>query len=201
MAIKAMVHLNSNLLCAVDIETTGPRPGYHDIWQICVLPLDHDMMPYKGLLPFYTDLKPEHPDRAEKKYITQDQLAKAVLRGIAPDRVADMLQSWFEKIGLAPDKRLHPLSCDWPSHYAFLLHWLGFYQTEMIFHKWFRDLTATACYSNDSAFHAVEQLPYPKCHFRYICSCLKVLNDSPDDAMSDCIAMAECHRRMLKKLF
>jgi DNA polymerase III epsilon subunit-like protein len=60
-----MVHLNGNLLCAVDVETTGIIPGFHDLIQVAALPLNADLEPLKTVPPFYMNLKPEYPERAD----------------------------------------------------------------------------------------------------------------------------------------
>jgi hypothetical protein len=49
-----LVHLNGHLLAAIDLETTGTRPGYHEIIQIACVPLDSDIKPLAGATPFYT---------------------------------------------------------------------------------------------------------------------------------------------------
>ena len=48
---RGMIHLNGNILCAVDVETTGLEVGFHEIWQIAVLPLDSNIKPNKDILP------------------------------------------------------------------------------------------------------------------------------------------------------
>ena len=58
-----LVHLNGCLMAAVDLETTGTRPGYHEIIQIAVVPLDSDFKPLADVRPFYTLVKPKHPER------------------------------------------------------------------------------------------------------------------------------------------
>ena len=57
---QSLVHLNGDLLCAVDCETTGLNCKEHDIIQVCVLPLDSQIQPLKEingkqLLPFCPD--------------------------------------------------------------------------------------------------------------------------------------------------
>lgn len=64
---RSMQHLNGNLLCCIDTETTGLISGTHDIWQIAVLPLDENIQPLKGVFPFYMDIKIKDPSVVTKK--------------------------------------------------------------------------------------------------------------------------------------
>ena len=32
-----MKHLNKNALCVIDIKTSGSRPHYHDIIEMCIM--------------------------------------------------------------------------------------------------------------------------------------------------------------------
>ena len=69
-----LVHLNGCLMAAVDLETTGTQPGHHEIIQIAVVPLDSDFRPLASVRPFYTRVKPKHPEResARRKAQAQD---------------------------------------------------------------------------------------------------------------------------------
>ena len=60
-----LLHLNGNLMVSVDLETTGRRPGYQEIIQIACVPLGPDLKPAPRLMPFYTEIKPNFPERAE----------------------------------------------------------------------------------------------------------------------------------------
>lgn len=198
---QSSIHLNGNLMCAVDLETTGLQVGIHDIWQICILPLNSTFEPLKGVTPFYFEMKPRRPENANPEAISRERLAKAINSGIDPDIAADMLVTWFKKLGLPEKKKICPLAANWPFDSALLKEWLTPLQFDEIFHPWYRDVIAAACYANDSADLNVEQIPYPKCNLKYLCSTLKVENQTPHDALSDCLATAECYRKMLKRLF
>lgn len=198
---RSLIHLNGNLLCAVDVETTGLDSEKHDIWHLCILPLDSNIKPIKELFPFYTLLKPARPENADPKAINKNTLAHSLLRGLDSDRAADMLYEWFKKIGLALDKKLCPLAQNWPFDNRFLYKWLGFQQFEEIFHPWYRDLLPTSLYLNDCADLNAEPVPYAKSNLSYLCAKLEVTNETPHDPLSDCVATAECYRRIMKRLF
>jgi hypothetical protein len=201
MAAPPMVHLNGNCLAAVYIETSGREIGIHDILEVCVLPLDNRYRPRKDIIPFSMLLKAWHPKMADPKLCDRTLLTNACLKGANPYHAADLLSEWFNKLNLAPDKRIMPISHNWMLVGAFLRNWLNNNGFDLIFHDWARDLIACSLYANDSADAHVEQIPYPKSKLGYLCSTLKVTNEKPGDALADCLAIAECYSLMLRKLF
>lgn len=200
---KSLIHLNGNLLCAIDLETTGFNPKIHDIWQIAILPLDSDIRPLKmeGLSPFYIDIKPDRPQNADPEAISKDKLEKVLKDGLDSELAQMLLEKWFNKLQLAINKKICPLACNWPFDRSFLIEWLGLLNFEAFFHPWYRDVLAASLYSNDRADVNAEPVPYAKSSLAYLCSTLKVENISPHDALSDCVATAEVYRLMLKQLF
>jgi len=47
-----MIHWNSNMLAVVDVETNGLTSGYHEILEICIIPLNHEIKPKEGVSIF-----------------------------------------------------------------------------------------------------------------------------------------------------
>jgi DNA polymerase III epsilon subunit-like protein len=197
---RSLVHLNGNLLCAVDTETTGLDPEVHDIVQIAVLPLDSEIRPLEGILPFNMHLKPKRPQNADPKAlkINRLNLVELIERGMEPDRGADIFMEWFEKLNLGYNKRIAPLGHNYPFDRGFIHGWLGPKNYEFAFDYHVRDSVSAALFLNDrAAFHA-EAAPYPKVNLKYLCSQLGVENQGAHDALQDCLATAECYRRMMQ---
>ena len=65
MANNCMRHWNGDHLVVLDLETTGLRPGWHEIWQIALLPLDSNLDMRKDVLPFDILIEPEHMERID----------------------------------------------------------------------------------------------------------------------------------------
>lgn len=199
MAGTSAIHLNGNILCAIDVETTGLRAGYHDIFQICILPLDSNFKPSKTVLPFYTEMLPRRPENTDPKAISlnKTEYAQLLINGLDSDRVADLLIEWFDKLPLPIKKNIIPLAHNWVFDRGFILDWLGHETFEHIFAPMYRDTMVAASYDNDRADFHVTQIPFPKVNLKYLCSQLKVENQRHHDALADCVATAEVYRRMV----
>jgi DNA polymerase III epsilon subunit-like protein len=195
-----LVHLNGNLLAAVDLETTGTRPGYHEIIQIAVLPLDSDIKPLEGVRPFYTHVKPKHPDREDEAAKQKHRIPMTELLLHAPEseRVADWLVEWFERLQLPFRKCLAPLAHNWAFESAFLKAWLGVPMVDSLFHSHARDGMLYAIALNDRAACAGEPAPFSRVGLSSLCAKLNIVNTNPHDALADCIAEAEVYRTLLR---
>lgn len=197
------VHLNGNLLCAIDTETTGLIPGYHDIIQIAILPLTPDYRPNTREFPaFNLKLKPRRPENAspEAMRVNRRKIADCINHGMDPDTAVDRLQEWFEKLRLAPNKRIVPLGANYANHdKPFIVDWVGGYLNyNALFRNDDRDVQRAANFINDACdWHSVK-IPFPKTKVSYLCSLLSVENMAAHDAMSDCLATAEIYRKLMR---
>lgn len=199
---KAMHHLNDNLLCAVAIETTGPTAGFHDLWQVCVLPLDHNYKPVMTPLPFHTIMRPHEKDLFDPKFISQDNRIRAVGRGICPYKAGDVFGRWLEQFNLKEGKKIMPLTYDWADVRPFLQSWLTPDYFHLYFHRWYRDLLASSLHSNDAAEDSIEQVPYPKNNLSFVCHRLGVeYRETNTDCLMAAVAIAEAYKKSLRRLF
>jgi len=196
---SALPHLNGNLLAAVDVETTGRRANYHEIVQIAVVPLNSDIRPLEGVTPFYTTVKPLHLERVEAaaRNVHGLDLAKLCQYAPHPDKVADMLVEWFEKLDLPFEKKLVPLAQNWAFESSFLQAWLGVPLKEKLFMGLARDSMSLALSINDRAVFRGEPAPFNKVNLAYLCEKFGVVNQNAHDAFADCIAEAEVYRAMM----
>lgn len=208
-----MIHLNGNLICSVDVETTGFIAGHHDLIQIAVLPLDIDLTPFKGAMPFYMNMKPKRPENveAEAMAVSRINFARLMQSSHDPWDAADLFDEWFEGLkrptanrrAILPEgKKLIPLAQNWVFDRGFIIDWLGMPSFDSMFHPWYRDTLAVAQYLNDeysqnltNVFEA--KVPFPKSNLAYLCSQLKVKNRQAHDALADTVATAEVYRKMV----
>jgi len=199
MKDRGMLHLNGNLLCAVDTETTGLIPGYHDVWQLCILPLGPDIKPLKEILPFYIDLKVKRPQNIDQHAIklSRGEFAKRQQRALDPWDAAEMFEDWFERLKLSVHKKLCPLASNWPFDKSFIIDWLGPETYEYCFFHRYRDTMVAADFLNDIADHRNDKIKYPFVGIKALGGKLGVTNLKAHDALQDCITTAEIYRRLI----
>lgn len=196
---KSSQHLNGNLLCAVDVETTGLVAGFHDIWQVAILPLDSTIKPAKDIMPFYLNMKVKRPENIDKKAVKLNNAVFYQLqqRAIDPWEAAEMFDSWFEALKLPIYKKIMPLGSNYAFDRAFLLDWLGAESYSQFFHFHFRDTQIAALYENDFASFRAEKIFFHHVGLSALAGKFHILNAKRHDSLQDAICTAECYRRML----
>ena len=196
---SGMTHLDGNVLAAIDFETTGRRPGYHEVIQVAVLPLDHDLNPHPDIPVFYMNIRPEYPERCEKGAGFVHGIDMDLLQIHAPsqERAIDLLCGWFNSLDLPQNRFVIPLAHNWAFESSFLKGWLGPSLVDRIFHSHGRDTMGMAATLNDRAFFLGEQLPFPKLSLVVLCKQLGILYENAHDAFADCQATAELYKRLL----
>ena len=195
-----LVHINGHLMAAIDLETTGTQPGVHEIIQIAVVPLDANFQPMEGIRPFYTTVRPDHPERASagaqlKHGIPMEEL---LLHAPSSEKVKDWLVDWFESLHLPIRRCLVPLAHNWAFESSFLKAWLGVEMVDQLFHSHARDSMLYATALNDRAACAGDPVHFQRVSLGYLCRQLNVVNSNPHDALADCLAGAEVYRTLLR---
>lgn len=200
---SGFVHLNGNILCGVDVETTGRCPGYHEIIQIGIQPFDSNLNPMSGVSPFYHYIKPEHPDRAELRATAVHKLDIDSLCIHAPDRwqVADWLDEWWTNLELPHKRTITPLAQNWRYDSAFLIHWLGIESFNQFFFWEARDTMRVASFLNDLAYMRNQPIPFAYPGLDYLCKKLGVINENPHDALADARAEAAVYKKLLEMCY
>lgn len=195
---KSLIHLNGNILAAVDVETTGFIAGFHDIWQVAVLPLDSEIRP-APTTPFYVDIKIKRPENVDPKAIklNRTDFYQRQLRAYDPFDAADMFDEWVQALKLPFHKGICPLASNWTFDKSFIVEWLGHETYNQLFSPWVRDTMVAATFENDIADRRGDKIEYPKVGLSSLSGRLKVKNEKAHDALQDCITTAEVYRRMI----
>jgi DNA polymerase III epsilon subunit-like protein len=205
---NSMVHWNGNVLCAMDVETTGLDPHHHEIWQIAILPLDSNIEVRKDVMPFCIEIKPEHPERANEdiqhKLSNREAYIKACERGFDQEKAKDLLEIWIERLKLpctefGTPKRIMPLGQNFGFDKGFITRWLGVEMYNQYFDYHYADTMVAAMYLNDRAGMHAEPIPFSKINLTYLASTLKIDHPRAHTALGDCVVTAEVYKQMLRQ--
>jgi len=197
----SLVSWKGHALCAVDVETSGTLPGYHEIVQIACVPLNQHMEPHPELRHFYMDIKPDFPERmnpeAVKKHgLTVDYLDQCV----SQDRAVDLFIEWFESLGLLFGKRLLPLAHNWAFERGFLMYWLGLEGFDSMWQGTGRDTMTAAGFINDLYVWHGRKHPFNYVNLKAICDRFDIHLDKAHDALADCLATAKLYAEYMRFL-
>lgn len=195
------VHLNNNLLCSVDIETTGLIPGTHETIQIAVVPLGPDLTPSKHFKSFELRVRPENQAVIDPEYkgSPRSLVTDCILHGMERWAAVERFSNWFYGLKLVPGKKIVVLGCNFESFdLPFLVEFFGGHESyQEFFRSDVRDVQRSATFLNDLAEHRSEVVPFPRIALYYLCACLDVNNKDQHDAMQDALATAEVYRKLM----
>lgn len=200
MSATNLIHLNGNVLCAIDVETTGTDPNHHEIVEFACIPLDANYEPRADMLPFHLYLQPMYPERIETEAFRVNglTLADLMLQGMDKWQAADLFDKWFARMNLATHKRLSPLAHNWPFERGFVQKWLGDATFGALIDGRYRDTMAFALALNDLADHHNEACPFPKLTLGACCSVAKIEHARAHTAIEDAFVTAKLWKSMLR---
>jgi DNA polymerase III epsilon subunit-like protein len=196
-----MITLNGNVLCAIDVETTGLVAGFHEITQVCFLPLDNDLEPRKDIVPFDLLLRIDYEERIDwdALKVTKTNFMKHQQRAMDKYRAADLFEEWVDKLNLPLYKRISPLAHNWPFDKAFIQDWLQPTAFGTHIDGRFRDSMATAIAINDIYDRVNEPTPFAKVNLSWLAKTLKIEHHQAHSALGDCITTAKVYKQLLLK--
>ncbi len=196
---SSLINLNGNMLCAVDVETTGRLAGYHEVIQVAIQPLTSNIKPLPDVTPFYMNIAPQHVERVERSATMVHGLDIDDLVANCPDqfKAADLFDEWFQRLKLPFKKQLVPLAHNWAFERGFLTHWLGLETFNQLWHFHPRDTMLFALSINDTCAYHGKDIPFGYVGLGSLCDKFGITMEKAHDALCDARAEAELYRRML----
>lgn len=192
-----MIHFNRNLLTVVDFETTGRDCAFHDVVQVSVMPVDDNLVPYGR--PFYQNVRPVHPARAQDEAMRVHGIPMDELM-LCPEKsmVADAFVEWFRGLDLPVGKRLIPLTHNSPFDVPFFQQFLGVDLYYEHFTRRGRDTMYMALGINDHFAYRGLALPFNECGLKPLCKHFGIDISGHHDALADCIATVKVYEELLR---
>lgn len=199
LAYRSLTHHNGNLLASVDLETTGTQPGYHEIIQIAIQPLDINYERHPTLGYFECYVRPLHPGRAEPDAMRVNHLSLEDLESAAhPDEVQDALIDWSSTMGFPLERKFIPVVHNWAFEASMLKAWLGVPLVDHLFNGVARDSQALAVGINDMAAAQGRELPFKEVNLKWLSNHFGITNSRPHDALCDAVAGASLYGALTK---
>ena len=88
-----------NIFAAIDLETSGLAPGWHEVLEIAIVPLTQDFTIDTNVTEFSCRIRAEHLDRIDPKAVAVNNLNPA--EGKPLQEVEADLISWAEENGIS----------------------------------------------------------------------------------------------------
>jgi DNA polymerase III epsilon subunit-like protein len=188
------------MICAIDCETTGLIPYYHEAVDICILPLTDTFDPADHVEKFVVEIKPECPDRAEQAalkcngHTIEELMARTTTREMA----TNMFTDWYNR-NMPKGQKIEPLAQNWSFDRAFLVAtFRGLNLNSYLFYR-ARDTQRVVEFVNDRArIHGVN-FPFQSSALDKVAVQLGIVNDNPHKAENDCRVCAAVYRTLCLK--
>lgn len=203
---NSMEHWNGDQCIVIDVETTGLDPKRHEIIEIAAIALDSNFVPRRDVLPFDIYMKPNFPERIDKKAMQVNNicLMDVMKTGFDSFTAIDLFEKWVDKIGLTflmagERKKIRPLGHNYAFDKSFIEPWLGPETYKHIFSHLYKDTMIAAQFANDKAAMHAEPVPYSKNSLTWLCRAHRIERIRSHRALSDAKATAELYRLMAKQ--
>lgn len=153
------------MYAAIDFETTGVEPGYHEICQVAVV---------TDAASFVSYVRPEHPQRANPDAMEVHGITWEHLRNAPTSAdVGDQIYEWLQQFGCRPIPLAHNWAFEW-GHAAT---------------TWGPDWLS-ACFSHKArcTLQMARQLGLKHCRLGELCNHFGIPLTGAHDAYHDCVA-------------
>ena len=194
-----MITLAGNLLCSIDVETTGLDESIHEIWEISIIPVNFNLEVDKTRPIFDLIMCPEDLD-SDKLKLSKVNREYIEEHGVDHETGCDLFLKWFKKLGLKEQRRIVPLAHNWKFDSKFIQKWLGRDTYDLLIDGRHRDTLSLAIGINDAHELAGLGIPFPKLNLTFLCHILNIPLTRAHRALEDASATIELYRKLVRRV-
>jgi DNA polymerase III epsilon subunit-like protein len=203
--MRGMTHWFGDMMCVIDTETSGLDPDFHEILQICIMPVDSNIDMIKTIKPFFIELKPRCPELITPQALKVNRLDlnRLMTYGIDQEKAKELFREWFAKLNLplkhsGASCKIRPLGHNYIFDKMFIIKWLGVDTYDEFFDYHSVDTMCVAMYLNDQAAMHGRNPPYQRVSLVSLCNLLSVENPDAHNALGDCVATAGVYKKLIQ---
>ena len=182
-----------NIFAAVDLETSGLEPGWHEVLEIAIVPLNSNFTISTEFPEFSCRIRAEHPERVDPKAIAVNKLNPSEGEGIADVR-AELVQ-WALENGITS---ITPLTHNLKFDLDFMCS--AFPEFFRIFTYYGRDTMRLALSMNDVFQMQEADLRFGSVSLRSLKLALGVEGEVQHHALEDAKDAAHVYRKLMSLL-
>lgn len=185
------------MICSIDTETGGLTPYFHEVLDICMLPLLDDFTVNESVRPFQVEIRPEFFDRLDPKALevnghTVEELQK---RTIDKATATNMFKEWFETE--MRRVKIEPLGWNWTFDRMMLAGTLKGINFNQYFFYRVRDGQNVATYLNDRSRLITGQSVFSSCALTNVAAKLELEYPGKHSALGDAKMSAQVYRKLV----
>jgi len=184
--------------CAIDFETGGLDPHFHEPIGVAIIPLKDDFTPDPSCKPFIRDIGVDHLDRLSPMALKVNGKTEAEVATFPPRKT--VLAEFFE--WSAANGKFAPLAQNWAFDRGFLQAFIDpTYIKQDILSKYVdyraRDLARVVMFAIDKAKMHGQPPPFKGTSLGKIAETLGIENPAPHTGEGDAITAALCYAKLL----
>lgn len=184
----------SAIVAAIDIETTGLDPLYHDIIELAIQPLDDEFEPSEDIPPFVARIKARRPQNASTKAMEVNRLD--LNEGEEYHEFLARLLAWLEEYRI---EKIDALGQNVDFDRSFIsaqLPELG----RLLGHRYLRDSQRLACAYNDLVRLKTGKPAFENLGLSDLRKALGIEGSQEHRALDDALDAAKVYKALLGKI-
>lgn len=194
------IHVNSNIICAIDIRIGGENPIGSDLLEVVCIPLNHSYKMHREFKMFQVKIRPSW--RVDRKLARLNEHIFREYEQSPHDAIGSfsLFEYWVkETLELKENKKLIPLVWDWGSVKPWIEMWCGGSETfNYYFHESVRDMLPVLNFINDRCDFWGEDVKFKHPTMYQLLERNEVSLIDKNSCPANCKALIDAHYQMLR---